>query len=627
MDLARGPDPSLPDARDRSTPQTADGPHVEARDAALARLPDDQRRSLIGLTRAVEAQFDAIRAGGSVPAGFDGVVRAYDATHRIGGVPVSPDYADVRATIEAQRPTAESLGVHTPAVTPAQTVPASDVEARRDSTGATRELDPEVARSLAVFRDVLARDPDVTKADLDRLTDIVVASTPERMRAVNGELSEAEHTRWAAELAADYSPAARSELYGELVERFDEPSLLTFAYYHEHPGSDGTDGRLLGQAVAQHAPAATTEAFVRNAAVYTVPPESRGAHRELAPNLEGRAEIGVAGAAALAALDRPALNRTLGALSEAGTLGGLVSRSVTTHDVTVHLPGEDGGRVDVPTVNADSLVRMLGSARFSEGDLASSSRATASFVDAAARELTRLEGLPNGTDLNGSVEQVRDGITRVLQANPVGVLENYSERVAPDGRGELTEYFGSMLRSGQTDTLRGLVADLSTGNGTAASSADWVLREFPDPNGGSTPSLRNAETLGFTVGSIGRAIENTSESARERGETVKQVFGTVADGIAVGAPDAGSVLSLADRFVSLFVDRRTERQVEANDALLDDLTLQSTPTFASADPDRSGPPVQGAALKAYTDAVRDALRPVATPGQDDARPLQSPTRP
>ena len=161
-----------------------------------------------------------------------------------------------------------------------------------------------------------------------------------------------------------------------------------------------------------------------------------------------------------------------------------------------------------------------------------------------------------------------------------------------------------MLRSGQTETLRGLVADLSTGNGTAASSADWALREFPDPDGGSTPSLRNAETLGFTVGSIGRAIERTSESARERADLVEDLAGGAAAlaGMAADPRAAAAAAALSGAAVAVS-DWIAGDTVADNDALIGDLTRRFTPVFAGPE----GEPVRDSALKAYRDAITAAM--------------------
>ena len=311
------------------------------------------------------------------------------------------------------------------------------------------------------------------------------------------------------------------------------------------------------------------------------------------------------------------MDRALSAIRTMGTLDAVVQSTVTMHEVPVHatIPGDPRSRL---MADAGALGDLLTAASRSQNGLLK-----ASLVDAAATALERVETLPSEIDRGERVSTLQSHITMLLAADPVGVLEKYSRRVDPDGRGAPTDYFEPMVRSGQISSLGKILTDLSTGNRSATSSAAWAVQTAPDSNLTSETRLVNAHTLGFTVGSIGRAIERTSESARERDRFVRDLVGAASAGARLSTdPRArgASVLAEAAKGISgWFADRVTE----GNDALIDDLTRSFTPRCAGPD----GEPVRDAVLDAYTDAIRGAMSgPAArseydwTPGHPGARP-------
>lgn len=563
---------------------------------AVAALSPQRRDALDTATLAVSTHLEAIRGGATPPPRFAEALAAYDQMLAGVGVPVSDAYADVRATLRAPEVEQQRVGPQEPALTGGA--------AKRREAG-ERAGPEEVALALETFQGILAPGREVTRTDINRLTETVRASASEDMRAVYDGLSGPERERWSA-LMSGTSTDERSALYGMLVQRFDRQHLLTFAYYNTHAGSDNIGGRLLGEAVARNAPEATTEAFVRDAATYAVPPEKRLDLQTTTATLEARPEIGMAAAAAFSGLTGPAMDRALDAVRDRGMLDAVVQSAVTTQAVQMRVSLHDGGgELTIRRTDADVLGRLLVAASGSQNALAK-----ASLVDVAGRALGRAE---TGAYPGESVETIRSGITTLISADPVGVLENYSRQIDTDGDNALTDYFESMVRSGQIGALGQIVADLSTGDGAATSSGMWAVQTAPDSNLVGVAGLVNANTLGYTVGSIGRAIERTSESARERARYVEELSNgaTAVAGLA-GPSVGGTVLGLSEIIKSIS-NSITDDTVQGNDALIDDLTVHFTPRFSG----QQGASVTDAVLKAYTDAIVRAMNGPATRSEYD----------
>ncbi len=510
MSLDLAPDPvarALEPAAPAPVPtQTLGG---NALTPAVAALPAQQRAGLDQMTQMVSGHLDAIRGGAAPPPNFAGALAAHDQVLAGLGLPIPDTHADVRATL---------------AVAPAVTVAAA----------AGQTQDPaRVAQALRNVREALSEqgvDLDVSHSDLERVERAFRALSPEDATAVARSMSSTELAHWTSEIdgtVGAYSTPERGRLFGVLAERLDATQLARFADALGTPASGGMRGQEFGRAIAAGAPEAVRAAFVRTAA----------------PMASRDDEVGPAVGEALASLRGATLDRTLGALQSAGTLAAVVGGSVRSDIV----PNYGGGAPTV-TFEADTLGRVLRATA-----LSSDTRAQATVVDAASRQLSTVEegaGMLTPTLRGDSVDQIRSGITAVLRHDAAGIVGTLER--ANRGGGAFPDYVASMISAGQSAEVGRMLVRVGTGNGTAG-SAQWVTRQSRGDADGQ-PYYANAQTLGFAVGSVGAAIESISDGRRAQGDLIKDVFGTAAGVAGTANAPAGAVASVLTGAVNAGVD-------------------------------------------------------------------------
>lgn len=498
--------------------------------AAVTALPAGERAGLDAMTARMTAQLDAIRSGAEVPQGFAGALAAHDEVLTSLGIAIPETQADVRATLVAKTQS-EAPG------------------------GRTLGQDP-VARALGSIRESLSErglDLDVSHSDLESIERTFRGLSPQNATAVARGLSDMDLQKWTSELngtVGGYTPGEQRRLFDVLAARLDATQLKRFADALGTRTSSGERGQSLGLAIAAHAPESVRAAFVRGGASV--------AARD--------AEIGPAVGEVLASLRGATLNQTLGALQRAGTLAGVVEGSVRSDLI----PNYGGGAPTI-TYDADTLGRVLRTASLS-GD----ATAQAVLVDAASGQLKPIEdgaGLLVPTLRGDSVDQIRGGITSILRRDAAGVLGAF-ERTRQGG-GAFPDYVASMIESGQSAEIGRMLVRVGTGNGTAQ-SAGWITQQRPgdvDRRG----YYANAETLGFAVGSVSAAIDSISDSRRDTGNTLKDIFGVAAGAAGTVNAPAGVVASVLTGVVNVGVDAVVSRYVAGDAGLKESLTALAFP--------------------------------------------------
>ena len=412
-----------------------------------------------------------------------------------------------------------------------------------------------VREATATVRDALTRelaDPVISRRDLDTVRDTFAALPRDQATAVAARLSDDELATWAGDALAlpapfvgGYSVDERQDLYGVLAERLDAPQLRRVAAAFGAVG-DTPEDRRIGLAIAAHAPEQVRVDLVRDVAL------DLGASND---------ERFIAGEA-LASLRGDAFDR-------ATDLPNARLRDVigTTMEDTLITPMLGNG-VPVVSYDAQTLVRVLDRVA-EEGD----ARVRAVAFDAGGAWLKDLgEGgswLVPEVGTRESVGTLREGLATLLEADPAGVVETLSRTVDRSGEA-LATTVGALVANGEEARVGAILGNVATDNGRTDSVSRFVQ---PDPNDAS--AYPNALTLGYAAGAVYAGIEDLGQGTRERGETVKAVFGTAAGaGAAVPGPAApvvgaaGTVLSpVTGQIVDAVVDAELSRQREAGDRL------------------------------------------------------------
>ena len=395
-------------------------------------------------------------------------------------------------------------------------------------------------------------DPVISRRDLDTIRDTFAALPRDQATAVAARLSDRELATWASDalglpvpLVGGYERAERQHLYGVLAERLDAPQLRRVAGAFAAAGGTSEDRRI-GLEIAAHAPERIRVDLVRAIAL------------DVGSSNNDRFVAGEA----LASLRGHAFDR-------ATDLPNARLRDVigtTMEDALI--PSAAPGGLPVVSYDAQTLGRVLDRVA-QEGD----ARVRAVAFDAGGAWLAELGNggswLVPEVGTRVAAGTLREGLAGILEADPAGVVETLSRTVDRSGAA-LATTVSALVANGEEARVGAILGNVATGNGGMDSVSRFVQ---PDPTDAS--AYPNALTLGYAAGAVYAGIEDLGQGARERGETVKSVFGAAAGvGGAVSGPAApvvgaaGTVLTpISGEIVDAVVDAERSRQREAGDRL------------------------------------------------------------
>ena len=442
--------------------------------------------------------------------------------------------------------------------------------ADQDRVGAgARALDPDsVDRATAAIRTALATEgltETVTHADLDTIKTTLRDLSRADATAVVGRLSGEELALWAGEVLGSqipilggYDTGERNALYAVLAGRLDGAQLARVAGAFGTTG-DTSEDRRIGQAITAGAPADVRADLVDRIA--TTP----GA---------GRSSLFVAGEV-LSGLPGEAFDRAVRSASDA-QLRAVVG--TTMEETLLTNPSMYGSGLST-VYNADTLGRLLDRVA-AEGD--TRVKAIAFEVGASWLATTRDAGslFNPAIGKRPALEDIRDGLTAVIESDPAGVARALEQDVDRGGQG-LTTYVASLLADGQDRRVGQLLGEIVTGNGQQSAPAWFSAQERGDDG---RPYLANAQTLGYAVGAVYAATDALGRGARQDADSFKAVFGTMASVAGAVSGPASPVVSAGGAVLTTVtnaaVDAILDEQLASGRAVRDRLVELTFPRTA-----------------------------------------------
>ncbi len=210
--------------------------------------------------------------------------------------------------------------------------------------------------------------------------------------------------------------------------------------------------------------------------------------------------------------DPEEFNRVLEGLIESGTLDEVLQIARGQVDKTRHGDFESSYDVSPLTTIIDAAAEH------------SSLEVRAHVFEAGAGTLDLVSGnTPGGAVADGSDEAtaaILDSLDALLAEDATGTLAILESRYR-DGDG-LTSFMREMIAHDRYDDVAGLVVQAQRGNDGDGDPADRFIATDGDGN------YRNAQVLGYVVGSMQSGITELNLSSREQAEELQGIFGAIA---------------------------------------------------------------------------------------------------
>ncbi|MCW7538008.1 hypothetical protein OOT46_09120 [Aquabacterium sp. A7-Y] len=386
---------------------------------------------------------------------------------------------------------------------------------------------------------------DVSHQELLEITNQFSQLRPEQRNDLLRRLDDGQLKVWAGEGTSDPSGTFWGGLTGEeqqeLMNVVVEGADLQQLQRLQHAFADPDYEKPFREAVAKKAPAATKEALIK----------------DLADDVENDPEAARFSAQLIASLqgDPPAVARVLDSLTRA-QLEALVHACVKQDTINV------GNGFVLVTYDTSLLSPLLETAAAMPASPESAEVKAILFEQAALhlKELAALRDPSTAATTRAAgqafavtpeqVEQLTSSLSRILTSDTNGVMRAL-ETGSPSrlGRG-ISAFTEQMIRQGRNDEIKAIIDKLSRGND---------LNEDPSARF-KAPDGRNAQVLGYFVGSIQASVRNISKDAEAQAELLKAIFS--ASGYDAAAA-AGGVL------IDAVVDVETEGQKKRGDELVE----------------------------------------------------------
>lgn len=315
------------------------------------------------------------------------------------------------------------------------------------------------------------------------------------------------------------SSSEKSELFNQLSQKLTGEQLNDLG---THMDSDGLEG--LSQAIAEHAPSDTKQAFIESIAKSAA--EGEDSTIDGTTSLKGDPQA-LAAAQVLASMgnDPAAFDSAVTALANAGAL----ERTLAAATGESTQSSAYGVSVDF---KPEMLTQIVNAAAAS-----GNAQVKAQVFEGAAEQLQNMEDSDgfNVLYLNQSEDlaQVRDAMNTLIKTDPNGIVNELRTRTDVSG-GALVSWTQQMIAGGKTDDIRNLIVQLQQGNDGSGNA----YQNFADPN--------TARTLGYFSGALAAGINNITDNRQEQAEFIGNIFGTAYGAAGAANPAAGVIASIGN---------------------------------------------------------------------------------
>lgn len=360
---------------------------------------------------------------------------------------------------------------------------------------------------------------DVTHDELRDISEEFKRLTPEQRSDLVSQMSEPQLKTWADEAGSNgilgtggLDREEKQALFQNLAEGLSGPQLarLSKAFHGE------TDAKALGDAIAAHAGNPAKLEFVK----------------AVAGQVESDPQVAVQVAKAIGGLkgDTAAVDAAFGALSDSQLTA--VVKAAKQEWVYTNIGPYGGGSVTV-SYDVAPLAALIGAA-----STGSNAEVKAKVFEYAGKELKTIAGTNTGLGIavmkKGAEETLTKAMSELLTSDTNGVMREL-EQDFREGRG-ITTFTEQMVRQGRNDELKVIIDQLKVGNdGNGNEIQRFESREGSD-------NERNAQTLGYFVGSIYAGVGAINRDIDKQAGMVKAIFAASLSG---GKDVAGMWLSTA----------------------------------------------------------------------------------
>lgn len=173
----------------------------------------------------------------------------------------------------------------------------------------------------------------------------------------------------------------------------------------------------------------------------------------------------------------------------------------------------------------------------------------ARVFELASRQIEQIRDTDSLLAPNPSADErageVADALSELLASDTVGIitsLEKGSAVLSSRAGNGISTYTEELIRQGDLDTIREIIARLQAGNGLTADPSEFLSRSSVDTHGNR--DFQNASNLGYMVGSVREAITAIQTDAQEQAATLNTLFGA-AFGLAGLAIPSGQIAGKA----------------------------------------------------------------------------------
>jgi hypothetical protein len=173
---------------------------------------------------------------------------------------------------------------------------------------------------------------------------------------------------------------------------------------------------------------------------------------------------------------------------------------------------------------------------------------------------------------------LRNGLTSIIDSDTNGVVGKLDD-LDESGR-SLTSYMKDQLTHGQEAHVKTLVARMVYGNELKEDAFTRIDKDF-DPS--NRESYKNAEDLGYLLGSVGAAVDQMAGERADETAVLKNIIGTTAGGIATAGPGPGVPAMLVSGGVNAIADQALTNYREGLGDLKSTLIELALPRYPSGE--------------------------------------------
>lgn len=389
------------------------------------------------------------------------------------------------------------------------------------TTQPAQQPDPTVDQATQKVKEKLDQSGwfnDVTNDELHDISATFDGLTPAQRNEVLGRLSDAELKTWAGESGSlgilgtgGINRSEKQALFEDLAAGADAAQLERLS--NAFSGED--DAKLLGDAIASHAPPATQLAFVQR----------------MAGKVESNERIALQVAKAIGGMknDGTYVDQALAALTD-GQLGAVV-KAAQQENLSTHATST-GAATSLLTYDVGPLQAMIDAAA-----TGSSVEQKARLFDSAANvlgEIAKIGSFNLGMAVvkNDAEAKLTQSLSRLITSDTNGVMAELESQFR-SGKA-ITTFTKQMIEQGRTEELKVIVTQLQRGNDLKGDA----LQRFSTPN--AEGEYANAQVLGYFVGSVHAAAYKMRGDVDRQVSTFKAIFG----GTLSGGKDVASNLWL-----------------------------------------------------------------------------------